>query len=189
MEKTKKNPFWQSAVIGLKLLLICAIVAAVVAFVYELTLETANENINRTKSEKISEIFGVEGLTLESKSESEEAIVYDVKDSDGNLIGYCAETASPGFGGDISILVGYNANAEIVGVRIVSMSETPGVGSKIDEPEGYLQNYVGKLGVLQLNEDVDAISGATISSNALMDGVNQATNALLEALGAEGGAQ
>ena len=69
------------------------------------------------------------------------------------------------------------------------MSETPGVGSKIDEPQGYLQNYVGKHGALKLDEDVDAISGATISSNALMDGVNQATNALLEALGAEGGAQ
>ena len=45
MEKTKKSGFWQSAVIGIKLLRICAIVAAVVAFVYDLTLEKANANI------------------------------------------------------------------------------------------------------------------------------------------------
>ena len=189
MEKTKKSPFLQSAIIGIKLLLICAIVAAVVAFVYELTLETANANIEKTKSEKISEIFGIEGLTLEELSADDGPVVYAVTDADKKLIGYCAETASAGFGGDISILVGYNETTEIVGVRIVSMSETPGLGSKIDDPEGYLKNYVGKLGVLELNEDVDAISGATISSTALMDGVNQATKALQKALGAEGGAQ
>ena len=187
MEKTKKNPFWQSAVIGLKLLLICAVVATVVAFVYELTLEKANENINRTKSEKICEIFDMDGLMMEIKEESEDAIVYNVKDSEGKLIGYCAETASPGFGGDISILVGYDEKASIVGVRIVSMSETPGVGSKVDT-EDYLKQYAQKSGALVLNEDVDAISGATISSNALMDGVNKATAALVKALG-EGGAQ
>ena len=187
METTKKNSFWQSAVIGLKLLLICAIVAAVVAFVYELTLDKANENINATKSEKICEIFGMDGLTMEPRAESADAIVYDVKDSEGTLIGYCAETASPGFGGDISILVGYDEKATIVGVRIVSMSETPGVGSKVNVAD-YLNQYAGKSGALTLGQDVDAISGATISSDALMNGVNKANEALAKAL-ENGGAQ
>ncbi len=188
MENTKKSRFWPVALIGIKLLLICAVVAAVVAFVYELTLEKANANIEGTKNEKISEIFGIEGLRLEEMEESDGVIVYKVKDSEDTLIGYCAETASAGFGGDISILVGYDSMTSIVGVRIVSMSETPGLGSKIDDPDGYLKNYVGMAGVLELNEDVDAISGATISSTALMDGVNEATKALLAALAAEGGA-
>ena len=185
MEKTKKNAVLEGTLIGIKLLLICAIVAAVVAFVYELTLEKANENINRTKSEAVGAIYQLDGLTLEEKSKTDAAVIYLVSNAEKTPVGYCAEVKSAGFGGDLLVMVGYDLNAQILGVKIVEMSETPGLGSKVGEAD-YLSQYTGKSGELTLNEDVDAVSGATISSKALLSGVNTATKALTEFL--KGGA-
>ena len=185
MEKTKKNAVLEGALIGLKLLLICAIVAAVVAFVYELTLEKANENINRTKAEAVGAIFQMEAPVLEEKSKTDETVIYLVFNAEKSPIGYCAEVKSAGFGGDLLVMVGYDLNAQIMGVEIVEMSETPGLGSKVGEVD-YLSQYTGKSGELILNEDVDAVSGATISSKALLSGVNAATQALTDFL--KGGA-
>ena len=185
MEKTKKSAVLEGALIGIKLLLICAIVAAVVAFVYELTLEKANENINHTKSEAVGAIFQMDDLILEEKSKTDEAVIYLVCTTEKKTVGYCAEVTSAGFGGDLLVMVGYDLNAQILGVEIVEMSETPGLGSKVGEAD-YLSRYIGKSGELTLNEDVDAVSGATISSKALLSGVNTANQALAEFL--KGGA-
>ena len=62
MEKTKNNTFLNVAVIGLKLLLICAVIAGIVSFVYDLTLERYEANIQETKNKAIGQIFGKEGI-------------------------------------------------------------------------------------------------------------------------------
>jgi electron transport complex protein RnfG len=67
----------------------------------------------------------------------------------------------------------------LIGVEIISLSETPGLGSRVDDAE-YLAQYSGMSvnKVPALGEDVDAISGATISSRAVLSGVQKALNAL-----------
>ena len=62
MEKTKNNKVFSVAVIGIKLLLICAIIAGIVSFVYDLTLKQYEQNIQETKNKAIGQIFGKEGL-------------------------------------------------------------------------------------------------------------------------------
>ena len=96
------------------------------------------------------------------------------------------ESVSGGFGGDMTLMVGYDGARTILGVSIVSHSETPGLGARVKTEAGYLDQYVGKSGEVVLNKngvadgenDVDAISGATISSRAVLTGVNRATDAL-----------
>ncbi len=183
MQTNKKNPTLQSILVGAKLLLICAVVAAVVAGVYHLTLSAYEENMEKTKNETIAHIFqGVEGLTSNKMNTVDGVELFRVYDGNGILIGYCAQSVSPGFGGDISLMIGYTLDRKIIGVRVLAMSETPGLGSKAGEND-FLSGFNGKGEGLELNRDVDAITGATISSRAVLDGVNAATEALEKDIG------
>ena len=182
MEKTKNNKALGIVVIGLKLLLICAIIAGIVSFVYDITLEKYEANIKETKEKAISQIFGKEGLACDEVAKG----VYTVQEN-GVLIGYCVEAAGKGFGGDIQLMVGYDTEQKIKAVEIIGHSETPGVGDKVKNPN-YLANYQEQSGELTLGTDVDKIAGASVSSRGVMAGVNAATKAL-EAYLAQGGAK
>lgn len=182
MENTKQSSFRQAAVIGLKLLLICAIVAGVVSLVYAVTAEPYEKNLENTKNEAVSKIFGMENLVREDLGEG----VALVRDANGNPVGFCVESKAGGFGGDVEVMVGYNVLGEIVGVKVIAHSETPGLGAKATE-DGFLKQYAGQTGKVMLGEGVDAISGATISSNAVTDAVNAATEKLHAVLTEMGG--
>ncbi len=179
MEQTKQTSALQILWIGAKLLLISAIVAGIVSFVYAVTLQKYEDNLQQTKNAAMSTIFGKEDLT--AKEDGEVTAVYEGE----ALIGYCVESTSPGFGGDIGIMVGYTADGKIIGVSIVSLSETPGLGSKINDA-AYLSGYEGKGGELSLGEDIDAITGATVSSRALLAGVNKANQTMSAYLAGKG---
>ena len=114
MENTKKNKVLSVAVIGIKLLLICAIIAGIVSFVYDLTLKQYEQNVQETKNKAIGQIFGKEGLDCQEVAEG----VYTVKEN-GVLIGYCVEAAGKGFGGDIQLMVGYDVEQKIKSVEII----------------------------------------------------------------------
>ena len=182
MEHTKKSSFWQTAAIGLKLLLICAIVAGVVSLVYAVTKEPYEKNLENTKNEAVGKIFGMEGLSRQEIGDG----VACVLDADGNAVGYCVEAKAGGFGGDVEVMVGYSLSGEVIGVDVIAHAETPGVGSKAVE-DSFLGQYKGQAGKVTLGEGVDAISGATISSNAVTDAVNAATEKLGAVLAEQGG--
>jgi electron transport complex protein RnfG len=186
MEKTvKQNNTLQSLLVGLKLLLICAIVAGVISFVYSLTAEQYEKNIQATKNAAIGEIFGLEAPTCREIAQGD-VKVYTVYNGETH-IGYCVESASAGFGGDVALMVGYSPDRTLLGVSVIAHSETPGLGAKVNEP-AFLEQFKGQSGALVLGDDVDAISGATISSRAVTDGVNQAFQTLQNVLSQNGGA-
>ena len=70
-------------------------------------------------------------------------------------------------------MVGVSADGTVVGIKIVSHSETPGLGSRVDS-DSFLGQYKGLGGVLTVGKDVDAITGSTNSSKAVTKGVNSA---------------
>lgn len=182
MENTKRSSFWQAASIGLKLLLICAIVAGVVSLVYWVTEEPYEKNLEKTKNEAVSKIFGMENLVREDLKDG----VALVRDANGTPVGFCVESKAGGFGGDVEIMVGYNMLGEVIGVNVIAHSETPGLGAKAAE-DSFLKQYAGQTGKVTLGEGVDAISGATISSTAVTDAVNAATETLHAVLAEMGG--
>ena len=172
-----RRPVWDVLGVGARLLLVCAVVAAVVSGVNALTADRYQENLTEEKRQAIVRIFGSDTVTYRTLSGEDAAEpVYEVLEGD-RVVGYCVELASPGFGGDISMTVGFEADGRILGVSIVSLSETPGLGSRVQEAV-YLDQYKGQSGTLTLGEDVDAIAGATVSSRAVTDGVNRAVEIL-----------
>ena len=171
------RPVLEALGVGARLLIVCAVVAAVVSGVHAMTDSRYQQNLTEEKRQAIVRIFGSETITYRTLSgEGDAEPVYEVLEGE-NVVGYCVELASPGFGGDISMTVGFEADGKILGVSIVSLSETPGLGSRVQEAV-YLDQYKGQSGTLTLGEDVDAIAGATVSSRAVLIGVNRAVEIL-----------
>lgn len=105
-----------------------------------------------------------------------------------NPVGYCVEVSPNGFGGAIRLMVGVDNNGSVTGVTILDHGETAGLGAKAEDPQ-FLNQYAGKSGTIQVNtgsNSVSAITGATITSKAVTEGVNRALQAVLN-YDAEGG--
>ncbi len=97
------------------------------------------------------------------------------------LVGWCMSVNSKGYGGIVNFIVGITKEGTVKAINILNHSETPGLGAKSTEPEFYEQfNDKSKTplkvvkGGASNPDEIAAISGATITSNAVTDGVNGA---------------
>lgn len=186
-----KNPALYIIRVGGTLLVICALVALMLSLVNTFTRDKITENENGRKQDVMAELFESESVEfteldrIESDGEGIDTI-YRVAQG-GATVGYCVHLHTPGFGGDIEMMVALTADQTVVGVKVLSMSETPGLGSQVGEEE-YLSRYVG-MGVSLSASDVDMIAGATKSSKAVLNGILDAMSALGGHLGSGGGAK
>ncbi|MEG0742556.1 MAG: FMN-binding protein [Clostridia bacterium] len=115
---------------------------------------------------------------------------YRVKQN-GSEIGYALKTSVQGYAGPIEVIAGVEPAGKLRGVSVggADFKETEGLGSKVKEP-AFTDQFAGKEPPLALDENIDAISGATISSRAVVDGVNEAASKLAALRGqGAGGAQ
>lgn len=103
-------------------------------------------------------------------------------DTSGEIIGYTFITKSSGYSGDISVMTGIEKSGMVKGVVVLSQSETPGLGANIQKDE-FLNKYKGKkvkdrISVVKKSvpkdNEVEAVTGATISSKAATKAVNDA---------------
>ncbi len=106
--------------------------------------------------------------------------------SNSGLVGYCVEVQAHGFGGLLTAVVGVSTNGEVTGIAVTDHRETESVGTDA-MTEQYLSQYVGKSGTIRSEGDnsVDAVSGATATSEAITACVNQAL-AIVANLSTEG---
>ena len=117
---------------------------------------------------------------------------YDVKENefvqsvykaenDSGLAGWCMSVNSKGYGGIVNFIVGVTKDGQVKAINILSHSETPGLGARSTEPEFYEQfnnksSFPLKVvkGEAANPDEIAAISGATITSTAVTNGVNAA---------------
>ena len=94
--------------------------------------------------------------------------------ADGAKVGYAFLALGKGYGGDIVILVGLENETIIKGISIISQKETPGLGARISE-NSFMDKFVGlsidDIALRREGGQIDAITGATISSGAVVDAV------------------
>ncbi len=165
--------------IGIVLFIICALIALLLSAVNELTKEKIEENAQARMDESISVIFGdgIQTSLIDKSFNDPVKQVYEVKDANGHLQGYAVYAVPVGFKGDIEIMVGVTVAGNCKSVEIISMSETPGLGTKVGN-EDFLSQYHNKYGSLVLGEDIIPVAGATISSKTVNGAVNEAINAV-----------
>ena len=106
--------------------------------------------------------------------------VYEGKDG-ADIVGYTVKVLPKGYGGEIELIVGISSDGKITGINIGNMSETPGLGAKAKESD-FQSQFTDKpasdltlvKGSASSEDEVSAISGATITSTAVTNGVNVA---------------
>lgn len=172
------------------LMLITLIASAAVGIVYQLT----EAPISAAKRAKITNAIKEVLPSFDSlKNEGDEIeidggklTVYTALKGDA-VVGYAVESFSKnGYGGDMRILVGFLEDGTINNTAVISHSETPGLGDKIDKSKSdFPLQFNGKnpeifkLGVKKDNAgDVDAITASTISSRAFTDAIERAYSSL-----------
>ena len=106
-----------------------------------------------------------------------------------NGAGYAVKAVGRGYGGDVPVVLGFDAEGTIVNAKFLQNGESAGFGMKLwDGNEAgfaFADSLVGKSGAVALHEDgVDGITGATISSKAAVDAVNSAMACIEEVKGA-----
>ena len=92
-----------------------------------------------------------------------------------NGVGAVVTSSAKGYGGTMTVMVGFSADGTIRQIKVTENAETKGIGSKVAGDPAFWTRFEGlEAKPLVLNEDVDAMSGATISSKALISAVNAA---------------
>ena len=176
------------------LLVTCVIVAACLGGVNAVTEEKIDE-INRAKTEEAMKAVVADPdnttfsdamtLTDEMTAASGSVALDSVYDAqvNGQSAGYAIKVVASGSQGKIEMMVGVDGEGAVTGVSIVKNAETAGIGSKVmtNMPTasgvGVLSQFEGKTaadGTLTVGANVDAISGATVSTRGVTNGVNAA---------------
>ena len=192
-----KNKFLKNC---LALFVITLVAGVSLAFVNEVTKEPIAKAQDKARLEAYEvvypnaefkvmdnsdEILKASSKSLEKENLSQCSVddVLAVTDKNGNLIGYVFSATSPsGYGGDIKVAIGVsNKTNKITGFTVLSHSETAGLGAKATEDE-FKSQFIGKSanGInytkngASNDTEIDALSGATITSNAVCEAVDSA---------------
>lgn len=119
---------------------------------------------------------------VETEVEGKDSFVYHKAVKDGNSIGYIFSTKAKGYGGEVSVMTAIDTNGVVLSVAILDVSnETPGLGQNAAKESFYSQFTGKKEGIILLknganaaNNEIDAVTGATITSRAVTNAVNEA---------------
>lgn len=166
--------------------ILCAITAvsalllgAVNSFTAPIIEKNEMEKTQNAMKNVMSEADSFEIVEFVSSEEYESVKeVYEAKKGE-EIVGWCVSASPNGYGGAVNMIVGVDKDMKVTGVDIVSQSETAGLGAKATEPE-FREQYVGKGRIDKVvkngagENEIDAITSATITSKAVTKGVNEA---------------
>ena len=159
-----------------------AVAGGVLASVRDATFDRIESQIWKYETgTAIEELF--EGCTNDPKedqfilTDGQNEIKVFIAEFDGkrNVVAY--ETTGKGYDGKIGVMVGYNLDKdELVGMRVTTHTETPGVGSRAKTEAGFIEQFNGMsinsaFKVRSDGGDIDAMSGATVTSKGVSAGI------------------
>lgn len=169
---------------------IAIVCGGLLAYVYSLTEAPIQAANNKALSDGITAVMG----GGEVKVEAPDTIKRTIDDKELTFIVYktdkgtAVQSTDPnGFGGNLTVLVGFNQAGEILGYTVLENNETPGLGAKCPDwfQKGAKGDIIGKdpkneLKVKQDGGEVEAITASTITSRSFLRAVQQAYNTLKE---------
>ena len=162
--------------LGLTLFIIAAIVAGILAAVNSVTEPIINQ-LNEEKTQKaIEAVLPGGGQEIDfTDATGLVSVVYKGE------TGYAVKVAPVGFDGAIEMMVGIDNEGNILGISVISQTETAGLGAvcaaTTSAGEAFRGQFVGQSGSVSVSKDggsMDAITGATITSRAVCVGINAA---------------
>jgi electron transport complex protein RnfG len=171
--------------LGLRLLMITAIAGLILGLAHKVTLEPIAKQQKIENDSAMQEVLpAAEAFNLKEVTLPDGSIIKEVNEGTkgSDVAGYAIKVSPKGYGGLIDMMVGISNEGKVEGIKILSHSETPGLGANAPNQE-FSGQYKGKpieqpLEVVKTepsgDNQIKAITGATITSNAVTKGVNDA---------------
>ena len=202
MSLDSKNPKIDSIRLALILFLITSLVAVALAVANYYTSPIIEQAAHERLDDSLRELFA-EAKSFEPVEDYEDSVsfgtvkvpvkeVYLAKDDAQQVLGFCVRVTPAGYSDIIDMMVALDADGMVVGVQLLSIAETPGIGMKVDTDETFQKRFWGLTDTVKAVKtipstgEVQVISGATVSSTAYINGVNAAVelvqNLMLEVL-------
>ena len=170
------------------LTVITLIAGLLLGLVYQITKEPIAQQEESAKTEAYKAVFAeadsfepiVEAEDADLSAYLEQNEIMEAKDASGEVLGYAINITTPeGYGGDITFSLGVKNDGTLNGIEILSISETAGLGmnaTKDDFKNQFKDKKAEEFKVTktgaQSEDEIDALSGATITSRAMVGGVN-----------------
>ena len=174
------------------------VIPAIVLFIIATVCTTLLAGTNLLTKDKIAD------LAIQAENEAKSAVIdaqsfsdskeingniyYEAFDEKGNVIGYVFNVSAKSYGGVLTCMVGISAEEKVTGVEITAISDTPGLGMKATAKD-WLDQFIGKGSGILVNKnsssdsEIQAITSATITSQAVTDAVNSAFDVLSQIKG------
>ena len=176
----KKEP--GTATLVVVLFLICLVTALLLGLTNEVTAPFIAANDEKTMQEAMNAVLPADSYTEVEYTGGDATVdsVYQAGDA-GWVVQVSPATS---FSGNLTIMVGVDANMACTGISITSTGETSGLGSNASRPS-FADQFIGKTGTVAVTKDggdINAITGATITSRGVCEAVNSAF-AVAESMG------
>lgn len=181
----KNKTFKEISVPAIMLFVIAAVCTALLAGTNLLTKDKIAEIAVQAENEAKAAVITADSFSdaMEITADGKTYTYYKANNSDGTVAGYVIAITTKSYGGDLACMVGISADEKITGVEITEINDTAGLGMKAQN-EDFLKQYFGKSAGIKVNKntssntEIKAITGATITSQAVTDAVNEAFNVL-----------
>lgn len=176
---------------ALILFAITVVAGLLLGVVYDVTKEPIAQQKEKAKQEACANVFAAatafETVTDPTSGEAVSSSIDGVDidevmralDGDGTLLGYVITvTDHEGYGGDIQFSMGVTFDGTLNGISLLSISETAGLGMKAGDvlvpqfTDKHVERFTYTKSGATNDSEIDAISGATITTNAIVNGVN-----------------
>ncbi len=174
---------------GIILFTISVIAGILLALVFQVTKEPIAIAAEAAAQEAMASVLPVATeFTDVTANYTLSGTIYSVnegKDASGTVVGYIVGVAPKGYSGEDKTLVAFDLEGTIQDIQVVEMTETPGLGALCVE-EWFSNQYMGKVAPLEVvkgktpetagETEISAITGSTITTRAVTDGVNEASD-------------
>ena len=165
--------------VGINLAAACLISGLIIAAVYFVTAPIASKNAIAQQQKAMQDLVRDADEFVEVEGQEE----WLAAEKDGEVIAYVIETESQGYAGPIRLLVAVTPDAKVIDFSILAANETPGLGSNAGDEAFRKQFWDKGLDGLQVvkeptKDKIQAMTGATITSRAVTNGIIEAVEAV-----------
>lgn len=163
------------------LLAICIVIPLALSVTNAVTEDKIKALEVQKSNETMVGLMDADGFEARHFGETD-SFIYHKAIKDNNTVGYIFTTKAKGYGGDVSVMTAINVDGTVKSVAILDVSnETPGLGQNAAK-EGFYSQFAGKKEGVKLlkngatadKNEIDAVTGATITSTAVTNAVNEA---------------
>ena len=181
---TGKDYVKKAVHLGGTLLAVTAVTGIILGVVEHYTSQAIKKVELAAKNEAFKNVMPIAQTFEPAEVVANDSVLDVVKASDGSgVVGWCMTVETKSYGGPLQFIAGITKDGTVKAINILSHSDTPGLGARSTEPEFYGQ-FADKsqlpLKVVKGSagnpDEIAAISGATITSTAVTDGVNAAVD-------------